>query len=45
MQLFNHRLILQQNALLDLDDSDDNSAMSYLKGIIQTCIDEVNITV
>tara|TARA_B100000949_G_scaffold226069_1_gene230969 strand:+ start:68 stop:1054 length:987 start_codon:yes stop_codon:yes gene_type:complete len=43
--VFNHRLILQQNALLDLDDSDDNSAMSYLKGIIQTCIDEVNIAV
>ena len=32
--VLNHRLILQQNALLDLDDSDSNSATEYLRKIV-----------
>jgi MoxR-like ATPase len=43
--VLNHRLILQQNALLDLDDSDSNSATEYLRKLIKGCIDEVIVTV
>ncbi|MBH58932.1 MAG: magnesium chelatase [Thaumarchaeota archaeon] len=43
--VLNHRLILQQNALLDLDDSDSNSATEYLRKIIKDCIDEVIVPV
>ena len=43
--VLNHRLILQQNALLDLDDSDSNSATEYLRKIVKDCIDEVVVTV
>ena len=43
--VLNHRLILQQNALLDLDDGDSNSATEYLRKIIKGCIDEVIVPV
>lgn len=43
--VLNHRLILQQNALLDLDDGDSNSATEYLKKLIKDCIDEVIVQV
>tara|TARA_B100001750_G_scaffold4433_1_gene3511 strand:- start:2771 stop:3754 length:984 start_codon:yes stop_codon:yes gene_type:complete len=43
--VLNHRLILQQNALLDLDDSDSNSATEYLRKIVKDCIDEVVVPV
>ena len=43
--VLNHRLILQQNALLDLDDSDSNSATEYLRTIVKDCIDEVVVPV
>ena len=43
--VLNHRLILQQNALLDLDDSDSNSATEYLRKIVKDCIDEVTVPV
>lgn len=43
--VLNHRLILQQNALLDLDDGDSNSATEYLRKLIKDCIDEVIIQV
>ena len=43
--VLNHRLILQQNALLDLDDSDSNSATEYLRKIVKDCIDEVIVPV
>ena len=43
--VLNHRLILQQNALLDLDDSDSNSATEYLRKLIKGCIDEVIVPV
>tara|TARA_B100000029_G_scaffold513861_1_gene614717 strand:- start:36506 stop:37489 length:984 start_codon:yes stop_codon:yes gene_type:complete len=43
--VLNHRLILQQNALLDLDDSESNSATEYLRKIIKDCIDEVIVPV
>ena len=43
--ILNHRLILQQNALLDLDDSDSNSATEYLRKIVQDCINEVIVPV
>jgi MoxR-like ATPase len=43
--VLNHRLILQQNALLDLDDGDSNSATEYLRKLIKGCIDEVIVTV
>ena len=43
--VLNHRLILQQNALLDLDDGDSNSATEYLRKIIKDCIDEVIVPV
>jgi len=43
--VLNHRLILQQNALLDLDDSDSNSATEYLRKIVQDCINEVIVPV
>lgn len=43
--VLNHRLILQQNATLDLDDSDSNSATKYLRKLIKDCIDDVNIAV
>ena len=43
--VLNHRLILQQNALLDLDDSDSNSATEYLRKIVQDCIEEVIVPV
>ena len=43
--VLNHRLILQQNALLDLDDSDSNSATEYLRKIVKDCIDEVTLPV
>ncbi|NSL76242.1 MAG: AAA family ATPase [Thaumarchaeota archaeon] len=43
--VLNHRLILQQNALLDLDDGDSNSATEYLRKLIKGCIDEVIVPV
>ena len=43
--VLNHRLILQQNALLDLDESDSNSATEYLRKIVKDCIDEVVVPV
>jgi len=43
--VLNHRLILQQNALLDLDDGDSNSATEYLRKLIKNCIDEVIVQV
>ena len=43
--VLNHRLILQQNALLDLDDGDSNSATEYLRKLIKDCIDEVIVQV
>ena len=43
--VLNHRLILQQNALLDLDEGDSNSATKYLRKIIKGCIDEVIVPV
>ena len=43
--VLNHRLILQQNALLDLDDSDSNSATEFLRKIVQDCINEVIVPV
>ena len=43
--VLNHRLILQQNALIDLDDSDSNSATEYLRKIVKDCIDEVIVPV
>ena len=43
--VLNHRLILQQNALLDLVDSDSNSATEYLRKIVKDCIDEVVVPV
>ena len=43
--VLNHRLILQQNALLDLDDGDSNSATEYLRKLINDCIDEVIVQV
>ena len=45
VDVLNHRLILQQNALLDLDDSDSNSATEYLRKIVKDCIDEVVVPV
>ena len=43
--VLNHRLILQQNALLDLDDGDSSSATEYLRKLIKDCIDEVIVQV
>ena len=43
--VLNHRLILQQNALLDLDDGDSNSATEYMRKLIKNCIDEVIVQV
>ena len=43
-KVLNHRLILRQDALLDLD-SDNNSPIQYLEKLIEDCIDDVPVPI
>ena len=43
--VLNHRLILRQDALLDLGDTDNNSAIIYLQKLIKECIDDVPVPI
>jgi len=43
--VLNHRLILRPDALLDLGDTDNNSAILYLQKLIKDCIDDVPVPI